>query len=80
MRNRYLLSLVWAAALTLGFSLTASADSSAPDTGKKQPDAAKVKGKTGDACKTSQDCDQSSNRQSCRDSKCQVEHLVHPTT
>jgi len=77
---RPLLSIFCAAALTVGFSFTASADSSAPDPGKKPPEAAKVKGKTGDACKTSADCDQSSNRQSCRDSKCQVEHVVHPTT
>jgi len=62
------------AALTFGLSFAAQADQSA------KPDATKTKAKTGDACKTSADCDQSGNRQACRANKCQLEPIAVPTT
>ena len=37
------------------------------------------KGKTGDACKTNADCDQSSNPQICKAGKCQVNLPPPPT-
>ncbi len=80
MRKRFLLSMLCGAVigLSLGFSPTASADSSAPNTGKKEDP--KAKAKTGAACKTNADCDQATNPQTCRDSKCQVEHYPPPST
>ena len=39
----------------------------------------KKKGKTGDACKTSADCDQSKQPQSCEQSKCRVNIPPPPT-
>jgi hypothetical protein len=74
-------SILWAGALVLGLALGAghaSADTSPgakKDGGKKEA----AKGKPGDACKTNADCDQSSQPQSCRQSKCQVEYPPPPT-
>jgi hypothetical protein len=68
-------------ALFLGMSLSvagaADADTSA-GTGatKKEPG----KGKRGDACKSSSDCDQSSGPTSCVNSKCQAERVPPPVT
>ncbi len=75
---RKLLSLFSIGALVVGLSLTAVADSSAPDTGtKKEP--AKTKGKQGDACKTGADCDQTANPQTCANFKCAINYPPPPT-
>jgi hypothetical protein len=61
-------------ALTAGI---AAADTSAGD--KKPPKGTTGKAKTGDACKSSEDCDQSGRSQRCRESKCEP-MPVHPVT
>ena len=77
MRKRKTRSFVWAGALFLGLSLAAGvavADTSAGN--KKEP----AKGKTGDACKSNSDCDQSARPQSCRNLKCQLDPMPAPPT
>jgi len=66
---------LWAGALLVGLSLAAgvaAADTSAD----KKPG----KGKTGDACKSNADCDQSGRPQSCKQSKCQLDPMPPPPT
>jgi len=81
MRNRFLLSLCCAGTLAvgLGLSFPAAADSTAPDSGKKQ-EPAKTKAKPGAACKATSDCDQSTSPQTCQSGKCHVENYPPPAT
>lgn len=66
------LTLALVLSLTTGYAV---ADTSAGD--KKPVKAAK--GKTGDACKSNSDCDQSGRPQRCSDSKCELVPM-HPVT
>lgn len=71
-------SFLWAGALLLGLSLAAGYATADTSAGDKKP-AKAAKGKTGDACKSDADCDQSSQRQSCRNAKCQIDMPPPPT-
>ena len=73
---RTLLGIFAATAFAVGLSLTAAADSTAPDSGKKVE---KAKGKPGAPCKTNADCDQTQNSQTCQNAKCQAFQPTPPT-
>jgi hypothetical protein len=77
MRNRKRLSLLGVGVLFVGLSLGAGV--AGADTSTKTP-GEKTKGKTGDACKTNSDCDQSAQPQTCSGGKCQVHRVPPPTT
>jgi hypothetical protein len=82
MHTRKLLTLVGAAALFFGLAFAAghaTADTSAGG-GTKDRGKTGGKAKPGGACKVSADCDQSSQPQSCVDSKCQIDRPPPPTT